>query len=604
MRKLQNMLLSLSVLFIFAVILTFTPGNFVYAEESTYGHISYVDKEAKVIRQDHTEHKAVVNLPVAPGDQVVTSNKGRCELQFDNGTIIRLDKNTRLKVTTVLAPSLTSRRKVTTLHLLEGQIYTMVQSYGREMFQVITPNAALDLKSRSSAAIQARDNGDTFIYVVKGKFKVMYGEDTDSVKTAKLKSGNGYTITADHQLRIGDNFRDIDFMAWNDYITRNFKDLHYGISKLPRKIVRNSALMYWAEKWSSVFGEWVYDELFGYVWRPYDEYFAYSARPFFHADFVRVNGELILVPQEPWGWVPAHMGTWIWTKSGWTWVPGEAFHTGVVSFSFLPYYAYPSLSSWMYYAYGSYYHYYIYRNYGLRAWQQAYKKTYKTAVKKPSLKRLPASVRDIIKKMNNTPVKDLKERLGTTRLPKFDMKKLTPILDSKSPVKTKPPVNPRSSSTVKSKSPAKGSVPISAAKRSAAHSRWSLQKSRLLKKGRVGGGPVKSVSSTGNFRDWNPDIHWAIRTGNKVHYSSRNNEVVCSNLKINSRSMTAFQKRSIGSSASSRGNRGYGSSSSSSSDSSGSASSSTSASGSGSGSHRGGGGGGSKGGGAAGKSKQ
>jgi hypothetical protein len=580
------MILSLLVVFILAVISTFTPGNFVYGEESTYGHISYVDKEAKVIRQDHTEHKAAANLPVAPGDQVITGNKGRCELQFDNGTIIRLDKNTRLKVTTVLAPSLTSRWKVTTLHLLDGQIYSMVQSYNREMFQVITANAALDLKRRSSAVIKARGNGDTFIYVVKGKFKVMYGEDTDSVKTAKLKSGNGYTITADHQMRIGDDFRDIDFMGWNDYITRNFKDLHFGISKVPGKIVRNNALMYWAEKWSSVFGEWVYDELFGYVWRPYDEYFAYSARPFFHADFVRVNGKLILVPQEPWGWVPAHMGTWVWTKSGWTWIPGEAFHTGVTSFSFLPYYTYPSLSSWMYYAYGSYYHYYIYRNYGLRAWQQAYKKTYKTTVKKPSLKSLPGPVRDIIKKMNNTPVNVLKERLGTTRLPKFDMKKLTPIL------KTKSPVNPGSSSTVtvKSKSPAKGSVPISADKRPAAHSRWSLQEGRLLNKARGGGGPVKSVSSTGNFRDWNPDIHWAVRTGNNVHYSSKNNEVVCSNLKINSRSMTAFQKSSIGKSASSRTGRGYGSSSSSSSNSSGSASSSGSTPSTASGSHKGGGG--------------
>jgi hypothetical protein len=618
MRKLQNMLLSLSVLFIFAAISTFTPGNFVYAEESTYGHISYVDKEAKVIREDHTEHKAVVNLPVAPGDHVVTGNKGRCELQFDNGTIIRLDKNTRMKVTTVLAPSLTSHWKVTTLHLLEGQIYTMVQAYNREMFQVITPNTALDLNRRSSAAVQARDNGDTFIYVVKGKFKVMYGEDTDSVKTAKLKSGNGYTITADHQLRTGDDFRDIDFMGWNDYVTRNFKDLHFGISKVPRKIVRNSALMYWAEKWSSVFGEWVYDELFGYVWRPYDEYFAFAARPFFHADFIEVKGQLIVVPQEPWGWVPAHMGTWVWTKSGWTWIPGEAFHTGVASFSFLPYpfytpwsrydynnyycYCYPSLGSWIYRTYGGYHLYYIYRNYGLRFWRDAYQKTYKKAVKKPPLKNVPPSVRNIIKKMNKTPVNVLKERLGTTRLPVHDMKKLKPILESKSPVKA----GSSSTITVKSKSPVKAGVPVAAAKRPAAHSRWSLQESRLLKKGRVGG-PVKTVKSANfarNFRDWNPDIHWAIRTGNNVHYSSRNNEVVCSNLKINSRSMTAFQKRSIGRSASSRGSGSSGySSSSSSSGSSGSASSSTSASASGSASHRGGGGG-SKGGGGAGKSKQ
>ena len=67
--------------------------------------------------------------------------------------------------------------------------------------------------------------------------------------------------------------------------------------------------------------------------------FAFAERPFFHADFVRINGELFLVPQQQWGWVPAHMGTWVWMKRGWTWIPGNWFHSGVVDYMrpvFLP----------------------------------------------------------------------------------------------------------------------------------------------------------------------------------------------------------------------------------------------------------------------------
>ncbi len=129
--------------------------------------------------------------------------------------------------------------------------------------------------------------------------------------------------------------RDIEFMAWNEYVDRHFKELHYGISKVPANLTKfkNQALLYWAEKWSSRFGEWIYDELFGYVWRPADERFAFSQRPFFHASFARVNGELFLIPQEPWGWVPAHMGTWVWLKRGWTWIPGDWFHNGIVDFN-------------------------------------------------------------------------------------------------------------------------------------------------------------------------------------------------------------------------------------------------------------------------------
>ena len=71
---------TLTSLFLTAFLVMFFSGSLfsVDAGESIYGHISYVDKDATVIRQDKTEHKAVVNLPVAPGDQVVTGEKGRC----------------------------------------------------------------------------------------------------------------------------------------------------------------------------------------------------------------------------------------------------------------------------------------------------------------------------------------------------------------------------------------------------------------------------------------------------------------------------------------------------------------------------------------------
>jgi hypothetical protein len=214
MRKLKIVLLSLiTVIFL----------NVVDADGSTYGHISFVDKEATVIREDQSELMAVVNLAVAAGDQVVTSDKGRCVLQFDNGTIIRLDKNTRLKMSTVLTPSLMSRWKTTTIRLLKGQVYAMFKSYNREMFRVITPNTTLDIKGRSAANIQTKDNGDTFLFIDIGKFKVIYGENFRFIKTETARSGKGYMITASHQMYIGQDSRDSEFKTWNDHMNRKLK---------------------------------------------------------------------------------------------------------------------------------------------------------------------------------------------------------------------------------------------------------------------------------------------------------------------------------------------------------------------------------------------
>jgi hypothetical protein len=145
----------ISMLFIFLVaVLALTLSVKAAEIESNYGHISFVENQATIIRTDLEEHKAVVNLPLVPGDTIVTSTDGRCELQFDNGTVIRLDKNTRLSLTTVQAPTLTSQWKLTTLHLLQGQLYTLPQTYGDEVFQIITPNAAVKLKNRTAATIR------------------------------------------------------------------------------------------------------------------------------------------------------------------------------------------------------------------------------------------------------------------------------------------------------------------------------------------------------------------------------------------------------------------------------------------------------------------
>ena len=528
------------IITLFAIALVFTPGN-AYANTSEsaaiYGHISYIEGNPKVIRVDKTQEDAVINLPVAPGDRIVTGDNSRCELQFDNGTVLRLGKNSRLKVTTVLAQSLTSRWKITTLELTKGALYTINQSYNRERFQIITPNAAVHLKNNSKSVIDLRKGG-THIFCDRGKFKVMYGDDADSLKTATIRKGEGYMITAEHAL-VKDEKRDIDFLSWNQYIDNNFKKLHYGISKIPKKIYRYSkAIVYWAEKWSSLFGEWVYDDLLGYVWKPADERFAYAARPFFHAKFTWVNNELFLVPSQPWGWAPSHLGTWVWMKRGWTWVPGSSNGCG----SFWRYYNYPwmwfigfnphfgyihhhfSLGHWVNNVYGDWNLYYTYRNRGYQAWQHAYQQKYQRKVTKPSLKNVPDNVRTIIRKLNKVSVATIKERLGKhtpeiTR-PVLLTKELMRTPKQKLPVRT---ISPKPMVKTVKASPI--SI-INKVKRTAQTKQDSKKNAKV-------------------YRDWNPDKRWSLQRGVKILYSSKTNEVVCRELGLSSKKITPAIKHTL-----------------------------------------------------------
>jgi hypothetical protein len=482
-RKRNSILSPLALIFLLAVPLA-------AAEGSIYGHISFIDNGATVLRMDGAENQGVINMPLAPGDTIITPAGGRCELQFDNGTVVRLDKDSRLRLATVLAPSLTSNWEITTLELEKGQLYALPQSYEREMFQIVTPNAAASLKTRVRAFIRLDADGGTSFFSDGGKFQLLYGANSRFLKKATVKVDRPIAITAANAPAERVEKRDIEFMGWNEYVDRHFKELHYGINKVPANLTKfkNKALLYWAEKWSSRFGEWIYDELFGYVWCPADERFAFSQRPFFQASFARINGQLFLIPQEQWGWVPAHMGTWVWLKRGWTWIPGDWFHNGIVDFN----------DSYMFPTLGYYWSLYHWQPRPAGDPEMPY-----GFYKKPRLPQLPGPVLDIVKKVAKAPDSDGSKRQAIDRvMPAIDGRMLPPVLVPQVP----PPGRP---------------VPARA---------------------RMAGNAGSDRGEVALTRDWNPDSHWAARNRLSIRYSSVGNTVICPELKVSSERITGVDR--------------------------------------------------------------
>lgn len=298
-----------------------------------YGHITLCDDHVLVKRAAMSEaENGRLNLPLVAGDTITTPAEGRCEVQFDNGTILRLDKNTTLRIETVLTPSLTSSWKITTLRLESGQVYTLSRSYRREMFQIMTPAATVAMKSGAESITCARSSGESAVAVLSGKVDVMYGDDRKSMREKTVKSSA--TVLIDGAgLRQSPVGADADFLEWNHGVNRDFVALHKGAAVLPKPILRHSpALQHWAMNWSTRFGVWEWNDQFGYVWKPADERFKHD-RPFWNASYISVNGTFYVVPEEPWAWWPANFGTWRWDDDdGWVWMPGSSFRN-----TFAPY---------------------------------------------------------------------------------------------------------------------------------------------------------------------------------------------------------------------------------------------------------------------------
>jgi hypothetical protein len=318
------------------------------AGEFYFGHISYVDlkeggSEPLVLREGKlAPEPAVLNLPLGPGDAIQTPGASRCEIQFDNGTIVRLDANTKLKIEAILAKSLSTARKISNLLLAQGQVYVMYRRYDSlETFQVITPRAAVKLNDNAVALIEM-SGGQTAVQVERGRAEVLYGEDKNDLGQKKVNAGERVVVDDQDILQPVAQAAASEFKAWNEEINANFPKLHEG-NALPKPYQNlPKAVFEFAQKFGNVNGEWIWHDLYGYVWRPYLNDLRYpwgnwqaNWQPYFYGNWTDYKGQLYWVPGEPWGWVPYHLGLWMWDKkAGWVWMPGSMFAPAWVDWEF------------------------------------------------------------------------------------------------------------------------------------------------------------------------------------------------------------------------------------------------------------------------------
>lgn len=301
-----------------------------------YGHISLVEAKAEsespvILRGDaRVPEPAVLNAPIGPGDTIRTSPSRRVEIQFDNGTIIRMDTDSELRIETILARALSADSRMSNLVLSRGRLFVMYKQYSaREIFQIVLPKAAVKLRHNSVAMIGLNGDNDADVQVKYGKADILFGQTADKLDKRVVGKGMRAIVGSDYRFAFQAVAENSDFETWNKTINDDFQELHKGLSTLPKPVRRlNPAVQSFAEKFGNFYGTWIYDDYLGYVWRPNynDTYPNGSWQPYFYGQWISSAGQMYWVPGEPWGWVPYHLGIWQWdAKKGWFWIPGSAF---------------------------------------------------------------------------------------------------------------------------------------------------------------------------------------------------------------------------------------------------------------------------------------
>lgn len=246
---------------------------------------------------------ASVNLPIRQGAEIWVTNGGRAEIQFDDGSLLRLGNGAVATLQTLYSDV---DGEFTEIKMSEG-LSTLILRHQKSIFQIDTPFAAI--KSSGPSNIRVGVDNNVEVAVRSGKASISGGQgDASLIAGDYMNLEDSMSPYQIEPLPSPDTWD-----GWNDSRDRQLAD-QATQKHLPANIGLVAGDL-------SDYGVWRMDTQYGYVWCP--RVAEADWRPYHHGNWVWVAPfGWTWVSDEPWGWAPYHYGTWVHEPWGWSWVPG------------------------------------------------------------------------------------------------------------------------------------------------------------------------------------------------------------------------------------------------------------------------------------------
>ncbi len=280
--------------------------------------LSLVQGDVRFAREAHgdpladantTWETAALNLPIRQG-YVLATDKGRAEVEFENGTVAFLKENTVLEFYDL---SLRDESRTTRLVLRQGSASFYVNPAGSDYFSVTGGDFTVEADSRSTFRIDNFDDGST-VENFKGHVSVLRNKNA-----TRLDKGQSLTVKA------GDNSApSVANLAPEDDFDRWVSGGIDSVSTATSAALQYTGSPYYAPGFADLYTYGAFNSCgsYGYGWRPFGAGFGWS--PF-------TNGQWFMDPSfgwtwmsyQPWGWAPFHYGGWLYDAScgGWFYSP-------------------------------------------------------------------------------------------------------------------------------------------------------------------------------------------------------------------------------------------------------------------------------------------
>ena len=252
------------------------------------------------------------NLPFLPGDRLGTNESGRAELQFSDGSVLRVDRRTKLDY----ANDDDEREPRVALRLWSGTLSLHLRKSGGR-YDVDVRGGTFEVRRAGAYRVDLQAG--------ESRLSVYEGEATfDADRRILIGAGERLSVRLDEAIgppqRLDRQESDA-FARWDAGRERQQADgAHKWAGAYPEDLPAD-VVPYAADL--GAYGTWSYEAELGNVWRPS---VSPGWRPYWDGRWAWTIYGWTWVPNEPWGWAPFHYGRWGFTSSlGWYWIPGGSW---------------------------------------------------------------------------------------------------------------------------------------------------------------------------------------------------------------------------------------------------------------------------------------
>ena len=266
--------------------------------------------------------KAFINLPVIEGCKLKTGKDGRAEVEFEDGSALRLARDSEVDFTRLALGD--AGQKLNTVQLVSGTVYANLhpnngksKEKAGDQFQLNFARESVTVSEAAHFRVDLADTAAT-IAVLKGKLNAT--SPAGQVEVAEKHSATIELANEDPAKKdtfaIAKNYEAEPSDDWD----RQQTDYHERYASAKGSNI-NSPYGYGMSD-LNYYGNFMTVPGYGAMWQPYFTDAAWS--PFQDGGWAFYPGfGYMWVSGYPWGWMPYNYGNWAYAPGfGWGWQPG------------------------------------------------------------------------------------------------------------------------------------------------------------------------------------------------------------------------------------------------------------------------------------------